>query len=80
MLGPLVYMLLGPLVYLLLGPVVYLLLGPLVYLPVRSCGLPSVRPLVYLLPKNFKLFVFSNLLTISEPDEGFSRNESCTIN
>ena len=29
-----------------------------------------------LLPKNFRLFLFSNFLTTSVPDEGYSRNVS----
>ena len=36
--------------------------------------------MVFLLPKIFKLFGFSNILTLIVPDEGYSRNVSCALN
>jgi hypothetical protein len=41
---------------------------------------PCLDPLVYLLPKPFKLFCFPILSTLSVPDEGYSRNASCALN
>ena len=35
---------------------------------------------VHLLPKTFKSFDFSNILNMSIPDEGYSRNVSHAIN
>jgi hypothetical protein len=42
-------------------------------------SLSCLSPLVYLFPKTFKLFGFSNLLTMSLLDEGYSRNISALI-
>ena len=36
--------------------------------------------LVFLLPKTLKLFSFQIFLTLSVPDEGYSRNVSCALN
>ena len=38
------------------------------------------KPFGLLAPKTFKIIWFSNLSTLSVPDEGDSRNVSCTIN
>jgi len=35
---------------------------------------------VFLLPKTFILFWFSNILALSVPEEGYYRNMSCTLN
>ena len=37
-------------------------------------------PLLYLFGKTFQLYYFSNLLTLSVPDEGFYRNVLHTLN
>ena len=55
------------------------------FLPKFLILLPSDKsmtfwPLIFLLPKIFKIFSFSNILALSVLDEGYSRNESCALN
>jgi hypothetical protein len=38
------------------------------------------KPFGLLAPKTFKIIWFSNLSTLSIPDEGYSRNVSCALN
>ena len=38
------------------------------------------RPFGLLVPKTFKIIWFSNLSTLSVPDEGYSRNGWCALN
>ena len=38
------------------------------------------RPIGLLAPKAFEIIWFSNLSTLSVPDEGYSRNASCALN
>jgi hypothetical protein len=35
---------------------------------------------VFLLPKTFKIIWLSNILNLSVPDEGYSKNVPCTLN
>jgi hypothetical protein len=38
------------------------------------------RPFGFLAPKDFKIILVSNILSLGVPDEGYSRNTSCALN
>jgi len=46
---------------------------------VADFGYPLLDPLVYLLPKTFKLIGFA-ILIMSVPGESYFRNTSCALN
>jgi hypothetical protein len=40
----------------------------------------DLDPVIFLISKTFKLFWLPNRLTVSVPDQGYSRNASYTLN